>query len=337
MKELAKKVLPKGIVKKIQKSRSNDRLFELRDWDYSRFVKYSYALGEENSIENLRAKMTFFYHSLEKGLSNANLRYGFGERAFTELFKTMDLFIEKGYDTNDSRFQQALSVVKSYVDLHEKNSQDYPEIVKQNYDKVEKYKDSTIYNNGGFGIYDYKNSTKYSEMNFTEFMHNRHSVRDFGEAQISRDDVRKAIDLAKWSPSACNRQSFKVYYVKDEEKVGEIIKIQRGLTHNAKNIRGALVITNRVEYYNKEYERNLSYVDGGMFSMSLMLALNNYNIANCPLSAAFAMDQEKAMRELLGISPRENLTVVLAIGSFPDEFKYAKSQRDSLDNFVIEI
>ena len=337
MKELAKKILPKGIVKKIQESRSNERLFELRDWDYDRFSKYSYALGEENSIENLRAKMTFFYHSLEKGLSNVNLRYGFGERAFTELFKTMDLFIEKGYDTKDSRFQQALSVVKAYVDLHEKDGQDYPEVVKNNYEKIEKYKDETIYNDGGYGTYNFKEAPKYSEMNFTDFMHNRHSVRDFGEDEISSEDVRKAIELAKWSPSACNRQSFKVYYVKDEEKVKEVIKIQRGLTNNAKNIRGAIVITNRVEYYNKEYERNLSYVDGGIFSMSLMLGLNNYNIANCPLSAAFAMDQEKSMRELLNISERENLTLVLAIGSFPDEFKIAKSQRDSIDNFVTEI
>ncbi|MGF3194963.1 hypothetical protein [Facklamia sp. P13055] len=63
-------------------------------FDKLRFLTSAYNMKEEYSYENLRSKITFHYHSIEKGLSNANFRAGFGKYAFKELFFAMDLFLK---------------------------------------------------------------------------------------------------------------------------------------------------------------------------------------------------------------------------------------------------
>lgn len=55
--------------------------------------------------------------------------------------------------------------------------------------------------------------------------------------------------------------------------------------------------------------------------MSLMMSLNYYNIANCPLSAGFAMDQEIGIREVVDIEIKENIVLLISIGSFTEQFK----------------
>lgn len=75
-------------------------------------------------------------------------------------------------------------------------------------------------------------------------------------------------------------------------------------------------------------------MDGALFTMNIMNSLNYYNIANCPPSAGFAMDQEVEMRNILEINEGENIVCLIAIGSFRSEYKIAKSPREEIDNIV---
>ncbi|MFM1538534.1 nitroreductase family protein [Helcococcus bovis] len=332
MKNFVKKILPVKMQSKFREIYMKRKLNKIVNFDKNNFFDSSYALGKKNSLENLRAKITFHYHSIEKGLSNANLRYAFGKKKFDALFDVLDLYVSLGYPTDDLRFQQSLSTISSYVKLHEDTEYDIS-FVTNRFEKLKKYMLPKLNNIGGYGIYNFENDL-YKKMDFKDFMLNRHSVRDYGKKEVDEKDVLNAIELAIHSPSACNRQSWKVHYVKDIEKVKKIISIQRGLTSNAENIQGVLIVTTNNEYYNWEYERNLGHVDGALFSMSLMMSLNYYNIANCPLSAGFAMDQEIGIREVVDIENKENIVLLISIGSFPKQFKYAKSPRETLENVV---
>lgn len=46
---------------------------------------------------------------------------------------------------------------------------------------------------------------------FPDFFMSRHSVRQFSDLTIDIEDIEKAVKLAMKAPSACNRQSCKVY------------------------------------------------------------------------------------------------------------------------------
>ena len=81
-------------------------------------------------------------------------------------------------------------------------------------------------------------------------------------------------------------------------------------------------------------ERNECYTDGGLFGMSLLLALEEQQIAACPLNTMLPMKRDEATRELLHIPDSEFLVMYIAVGHFRDEVKTCKSQRFSADEIV---
>src|SRR5699024_5455025 len=114
---------------------------------------------------NLRGDITLHYHSIEKGLSNANMRLGFGKKAFNNLFNAMDEYLKLGYPTSDERFQQACSVLKAYVDFHKAKNFDIQPVQS----KIETYMPYLQANNeslGGVTEIPLELIPKYSELNF---------------------------------------------------------------------------------------------------------------------------------------------------------------------------
>lgn len=333
MKKQIKKIVPNEfiiLVRKIRQDINNEKLYK---FDKKRLKKYAYSMNTNYTEENLRSKITFHYHAIEKGLSNSNLRLGFGERAFSELFWAMDNYIDQGYSTDDYRFQSAISVIKSYIELHQ--MQNHP--ISWIEDQMNKYLSYLNQDNlalGGFKTLKSIELPEFDNIPFEDLSKNRYSVRDFGEGRIDDSKVFEAINIASKTPSVCNRQSWKVRYIKSPSKVREILRIQSGLTGNGENLRDLLVITADKQYMNGVHERNQTYIDGGLFTMSLLYALTSKSIASCTLNACFDIKQEIKMRELLDVKESEDFIVVIAIGTYPDIFKVAKSPRDDYSIFT---
>src|SRR5699024_473167 len=122
MKSLIKKIIPKNAKELYIKKSKFITLNKLYDFDKKRFKEYAYNMKDNLDMDNLRSKITFHYHSIEKGLSNPAFRFNFGETAFTQLFLAMDKYLELNYPTEDSRFQQAISVIENYIIRHEENN-----------------------------------------------------------------------------------------------------------------------------------------------------------------------------------------------------------------------
>ena len=56
-------------------------------------------------------------------------------------------------------------------------------------------------------------------MDFLELAKARYSVRSFKPSQITDGELERILEAGRVSPSVCNRQPFKVYVVKSEEKL----------------------------------------------------------------------------------------------------------------------
>lgn len=336
MKKIIKKIFPESLLDFLRKKRTMQHINKLYRFDKKRLQKYAYSINNDFTADNLRSKITFHYHAIEKGLSNANLRLGFGERAFNQLFWAMDEYINKGYPSNDSRFQQAISVIDSYVELHKKENFDVS-LVERKQLEYKNYNNGCHDLSGGYIEMNRSNLPKFSSLSFNEIAASRYSVRDFGTEDIGDESIFNAINIATKSPSVCNRQAWQVRYVKSPDVVKKVLKIQGGLSGNGENLNKLLLVTADKQYMNGGHERNQTYIDGGLYTMSLLYALTYLNIASCTLNTNFTLKKELDMRELLGIRESEDLIAFIAIGSYPENLKVAKSPRDDYTQFTTVI
>ena len=336
MKSIIKKILPNRILRLIRNTKQKFDINKLYNFDKKRLLKFAYSINDNFNADNLRSKITFHYHAIEKGLSNANLRLGFGEQAFNELFWAMDEYVSKGYSTDDYRFQSAISVIQSYVELH--NNKNFSvEWVEKNLVKYSKYLRNENKEVGGYLAIKSSDLPDFSKLGFLDLANSRYSVRDFGKSFIDECKIYEAIDIATKTPSVCNRQSWKVRYIKSPNKIKEVLTLQRGLTGNGENLRDLLLVTTDKQYMNSGRERNQTYIDGGLYTMSLLYALTSLGIASCTLNASFSYEQEINMRDKLNVKDSEDFIAFIAIGTYPDVVKVAKSPRDNYKLFTTVI
>lgn len=333
LRETVKKSLPRSVLTQIQKVKKIREISKLYKFDEKRLRKYAFDIKDDYSFDNLRAKLTFHYHSIEKGLSNANIRLGFGAKAFEQLFFALNKYIDQGYPLNDIRFQTALSVIHEYIKFH--HNHNFPVLtVESRFEPIQSLmsqKESMI---GGYFQFTLKDIKPFSEMNFETLVHHRFSVRDYGLEKIDDQRIFDSIQLATKSPSVCNRQSWKVYFLKSPSLIKQALMIQGGLTGNGQNLQGLILVTCDKQFINGAHERNQTYVDGGLFTMSLLYALTSNNVASCALNVNFDYHRELQMRDLIKIEDSEDLIAFISVGSFPEMFKVAKSPRDDVGMFT---
>lgn len=119
-----------------------------------------------------------------------------------------------------------------------------------------------------------------------------------------------------------------MYQIADPEKIATALKIQGGF--NGYGMPPVLLlITSDIRAFMNNGERNEPFVDGGLFSMSLLYALEAYGLAACPLNAMFSLSQDRKTRALLHIPNYELPVMYIAVGNFPDPYQSA-ARRDEI-------
>lgn len=88
-----------------------------------------------------------------------------------------------------------------------------------------------------------------------------------------------------------------------------------------------LLVTSDIRAFMNYGERNEPFVDGGLFSMSLLYALEAYGLAACPLNAMFNLAQDRQTRELLNMPDYEFPVMYIAVGNFPESVPVCRFRR----------
>ena len=330
LKKIIKKVLPKKVLLLIRNIKIRVELIGIFYYDYSRYKKYSSTINNSTNYENLLALINIRYHSIEKGLSYKNIRLGFGKDVIRELLELLDIYCLKGYTINNNIYISAITSLKEYIEIHEKHNCDVSELR----NKVYKYSIDEESRKGGVYNLTKGKILESSKSDFKTFSQNRYSVRTFSTDEVNVDIIYEAIKIAQKTPSACNRQSSKVYVVKDEESKKILRMNQNGNRGFGDLVDKFLIITSDIRAFRDTRERNQTFVDGGMFSMSLLYALHDYGIATCSLSASLRKKQEYEIRKMANIHDSEDIVLIIALGNYEDEFKVPKSARKEVDEIV---
>ena len=111
------------------------------------------------------------------------------------------------------------------------------------------------------------------------------------------------------------------------KKILDLQKGNRGFGENADKL---LVVAADVSSYSGIAERNLMYIDGGIFTMNLLYSLHYYKIASCTLSPTLlpsSFSKEILKTNQIPIS-------IIAIGDCPDSFLVARSTRKTIESIV---
>jgi nitroreductase len=172
---------------------------------------------------------------------------------------------------------------------------------------------------------------------FAALAGSRHSLRIFGDEAVKEDAVFSALEIARKTPSACNRQPWHVYWVRTPEAKNKLLEIQSGHRGFGAGADSFLIVTADIQSYFGVVERHQTFIDGGLYAMSLLYALHYAGLGACPLNWCVAFKTDMKLRNMFAIPDSENVIMIIAIGTLPQEIKAAKSLRKSVVDTVRSI
>ncbi|HCG9712240.1 TPA: nitroreductase family protein [Vibrio parahaemolyticus] len=305
-------------------------------YDFYRFSKYG---GWRIDLKNKEQRNYFsakVYHSLEKSMSFTRHRpdSGWGNALLlVEVLEHAKKFNNVGYHD-----LLGYDVLKKFIKNNNGQTKSIlSEQVRQRFNALDGHFESNNDPSGTVVMTECE-LKKGMLIDPDEFFNSRYSVREFSDSKVCRDKLNSAILLSLKTPSACNRQPWHVYHISDGKKIQEALAHQSGNRGFSNKIQDLLVICSDIRAFNPGSERYQHWIDGGMYSMSLVYTLHSMGIASCCLNWSHQGKSDLAFRrEFEEISPSHTIIMMLAIGN-PQEFNnLCVSPRRPKDEIYSEI
>lgn len=293
-------------------------------YDMKRYLKYSGPFSTTISSTNLISNIIREYHVIEKGLTMPETRLGFGKDIIMALSNDCIKYINK-YGQDEEQLHHAIGVVMEYEQLHREKGFELNEEIKHAiWNLKHTVNNDTVCTQKSFDKGDY---FQYSESSFQLFSASRSSVRNFSSENIPYERIIEALEIARTTPSACNRQCWRTYLFTEKDKIANILDVQggnRGFGHLGNKL---IVISAEIGVFYGKDERNEAFIDGGMYAMNLLYALHYKQIAACILNCSNNIEKDKRLRDLCEIKDSEVFIAMIVCGIPPDKFKVANSKR----------
>jgi nitroreductase len=279
--------------------------------------------------DNRLSRITAMYHSVERGLALPEPSPSFGARNIAYLIEAIEEYVRRF--GADSSLNPAVGALDAYLKFHERINVDPPNraAIEHTLRMLEPIR--SIEGDGGTLEVSRESIHKATSNVTADFFLKRHSIRQYSDKEVSEEDIDAAIAMAQKTPAVCNRQECRVYVVHDKNLMTKMLAIQesRGFNHQINKL---LVVTNRLTAFYGVNERNQCWIDGGMFAMSLVLALHSRGLGTCCLNWSKSAPPDRAMRKLLKLPPAEVIIMLMAVGHLPATLSVARSVRLPLES-----
>ena len=308
-KQQIKKMVPNHAWRTLQRAKANMKLKSYYSRQRKRFLNNCAGPWNSEQSERLRGTMVYYIHRIEKGLSHQHFRDGFGKSAFSELKAVMEQWRKHSYPVDDVTYQAAQNVIRAYPT--EVASAD------KSCDSVAEAGTKTV------RAADKRNN---ASLDYATLFAGRTSVREYEETAVDREKLHNAVAIAMKTPSVCNRQAYRILFIHNPKFIERALTSQGGWRGYSMPPVLALISVDVRSFVSVE-ERNEPYIDGGLFAMSFLTALELESLAACPLNTMMRANQEQEIRKLLGVPDYEVLIAFVAIGNFPESIESPVSFR----------
>lgn len=333
LKQTLKKILPALFRNAVIGARGKVNDFEAERIQSRRFHQWM-SRGNSTDKARVETRLAFDVHRLEKGLSHVQFRYGFGHGVLVEISRRLQL-LEKtdAVYLENPLYRQALSAIGEYKRRHEEANYDLTKIAELFLDHIWEAASEAQSGLAGSFILHAESKLKNKELPFSQLTSNRFSVREYSSETVAQDSLDRVYELAMKTPSVCNRQATRIHQITDPNLIAQALRIQGGFSGYAVPP-VLLFVASDIRAFMNDGERNEPFVDGGLFAMSLLYALEAEGLAACPLNAMFSLKTDKATRKLLDIPDNELPVMYIAVGHFPDEVPVCRSARKTVDEIL---
>lgn len=302
-------------------------------FDLKNDIKHTSLINDiKDNQEALLSSLVVAAHTIEKGLTMPHKRYPFGEAKAMEILQGCQAYVERNYDTTQSRFVDIVGIMKEYRDSNVEYGGVNPlqfdnyinpllELLPKELQTTQKYSISS------------EDYFSHISEDFVAFSSSRNSCRNLS-GHVNDEALKRALKLSMNAPSTCNRQSQRVHLLQSAEAKKTILSIQSGNRGFGDIADQFILITSDLRCWPSKHQRNAPYVDGGIYLMNLLYCLHHERIGACTLNLYLDEGRTRKMHSELGIPENEVPIALIAIGIPPESFDLARSHRRGSEEIV---
>ena len=299
------------------------RLLHEKWYEVIILTKYIANGNRYNDKNKLHTDLAIRTHALEKGMSIGSVRIGFGQPKALALLDDLQHYLSLGGEK--TFVGESCSIINKYILFNEQIGANMTNVKSKLHEFCET-NDISLSDMGGIYVLDKHTTNLRSKDSFNIFSQSRFSGRDFGSERIPLARIEKALALAEKTPSACNRQSWKIYVYADNILRNRMFSLQGGCKGFSEDMQYAILICGDIRGYNIN-ELSQVYVDGGIYAMNLLYALHFEDVAAIPLTMAHKQNMIKRIKREMGLPENEMPILLVGVGSYKESYKVAVSQR----------
>lgn len=279
-------------------------------WDYNKCNLNGW--GDFNQ-DQLKGKILLLSHSIEKGMFFPVKKNNWGKKKIFNLYELLQVYIEEYGISKEC--VSAFNIISAYNnDDFSCKDDDILNIVA----KIRtQYKDYLFDGIGGVKWVSKPND--FEKNSILYFFSSRASVREFSSLPITEEEIESAMDIAYLTPTACNRQTSRVYGIQNKELINLILSLQLGNQGWCDKANMMFLITGNISYFGGINERYQVYIDSGLFAMNFVWGLHLNHIASCFKMFVRNYKLQKEIVKYCNIPENEVPIVIIMAGHYKEE------------------
>jgi nitroreductase len=322
-----KKVLESAAIKK---RFINYRKDILDDWKYLSW--------ERKGVDywKLSSELIFYYHKLEKGLClpPENRRW-FGLQPAERTLELLNEWDKGNLPKDAPVYQAACAVLDAYFQFAQKKSSENSEAFTIT-NKLKAFLQTRSFEKQYLTPISVDKVPEDSFDVLHKISLSRRSTRNFMYQPVDLSLIEKAVQIAQLSPSACNRQPWKLHIYDKREDIDRLLSLQNGNRGFGHKVPLLAVMCCDLGSFFDSTERFEPHLDGGLFLMTFILALQSQGIASCCLNWCVNPDKDIQAHDLGDIPQNERILTFMAVGYPEKDVVVPLSARRPLDDVLIK-
>lgn len=238
------------------------------------------------SNEILFSRLRMFCHMLDKGMNNVHFEKGHSMSVYKSAVNLRDQ-LEPFYK-NDSSFTWVKEIIERFEKAQEEGKP-----------KLES-RITPVY-------------TERQIEEYTSFIKNRTSCRNFLNKSIPAGVIEDIIKIAIDAPNGCCRQVVRYYITHNRDKIQQTIPHIAGIT-NFSNIPCLVCVAAETSYY-ELVDKNLQFVDASLSAENFILGASLYGVYGTMCNFFHADKNDiRICKELFQLKETENIVLFIALG-----------------------
>lgn len=297
-----------------------------QEFEYYNALSKKYQVAD--NYERLEYIIKVQTHGIEKGLSFRTPKEAFGVPKILVLIDNIKQYIQYP-KLNRETINESLNVISTYINKFKGN----PKIadvengmndILQKFGKIAECQAGTI-------TIDKKLVDEAINIDYPKFIKARHSYRYFTK-DVNIEQIKEALEIARYTPTACNRQPQNVHIYKGNE-MEQVLTIQHGALGFINEMSYCILITADMRAYSK-VELYQAYVDGGLYAMNLLNALHSTGLGTIPLTCGHLQGSGRKQLAPFGIEEYECPILIIGIGGREERAEVNVSPRKDYNEYT---